>query len=154
MKNNNNHSKFSETFNSMDGTELKELFRVEIETLRTLIQANDRNYSQRFDAIAQATQQALAAADRATSKAEMAAEKRFESVNEFRSTLADQQRNLMPRQEAELMIKSINEKVDALNLVTINRQGQSSGIGQGMGYIVGVIGVVSAVIAIIFRFAG
>jgi hypothetical protein len=37
--------------------------------------------------------------DRAIQKADAANEKRFESVNEFRSTLADQQRTLMSRME-------------------------------------------------------
>jgi len=56
---------------------------------------------------------ALAAADRAVAKAEAAAERRFESVNEFRGSLSDMQTNLMPRQEAENRIKSLEDKLDA-----------------------------------------
>ena len=39
---------------------------------------------------------ALAAADRAVSKADFATEKRFDAVNEFRATLSDQAAHLMP----------------------------------------------------------
>lgn len=82
----------------------------------------DRRYQQRFDAQQQALQDALmaqekavnaalAAADRAVLKAEVASEKRFDSVNEFRATLADQAASLMPRGEAEARLGNLGDKV-------------------------------------------
>ena len=140
------------TFSHNDGVYLKELFNSQIDNLKMLIDANDKNYNQRFENVIQATKSALDAADRAVNKAEMASEKRFDAVNEFRATLSDQQRTLMPRNEAELMIKSINEKVDALNLTTIARQSEKQGIGQGWGYAVGVVGLISLIVSCILRF--
>jgi len=141
-----------ETFTHNDGVDLKDLIDSQIKNIHTLIEANDKNYNQRFENVLQATQSALAASDRAVTKAEMASEKRFDAVNEFRATLADQQRNLMPRAEVEIMMKSINEKVDALNVLTIAKQSEGLGQKQGMGTIAVIAGVISAVVGILIRF--
>jgi hypothetical protein len=45
------------------------------------------------------------------SKAELAADKRFESVNEFRQTLTDQQQTFMPRLEAAERMNSMTDKL-------------------------------------------
>jgi hypothetical protein len=63
----------------------------------------------------EAVQAALAAADRAVSKAELAADKRFEALNELRQMLNDMVATLFPRIEAESRFKSITEKMDALS---------------------------------------
>lgn len=141
-----------ETFCKTDGNDLKELFNSQIENIRTLINANDKNYNQRFDNVVSATQSALAAADRAVTKAETASEKRFDAVNEFRATLADQQRNLMPRGEVEILIRSLNEKIDALNLTTITKQSKDIGQREGIGTVAVVAGIISVIIAILSRF--
>ncbi len=60
-----------------------------------------------------AVEAALEAADHAVSKAEVSTDKRFESVNEFRATLADQQSTFMPRPEAMALLKSIEDKMAA-----------------------------------------
>jgi len=102
-----------------------------IETLRehiiALINANDVKYNQRFEASQNAINTALAAQQKAmetaltsqklaVDKAETAAEKRFESVNEFRSVLTSQQGTLMPRPETMALLKSIEDKMDAQRL--------------------------------------
>lgn len=135
-----------------DGNDLKELFESQIANVNTLIDANDKNYNQRFENVIQATTAALNAADRAVNKAEFASEKRFDAVNEFRATLADQQRNLMPRNEVEILIKGLNEKIDSLNITTISRQSKDTGQKEGIGIVALVAGVVSIVVEILFRF--
>jgi hypothetical protein len=62
----------------------------------------------------EAVQAALAAADRAVSKAELAADKRFEALNELRQMLNDMVATLFPRIEAESRFKSITEKIDGV----------------------------------------
>ena len=99
-----------------------------IETLREsllgLIVANDKRYEQQFEAQKQSVSTALAAAKEASSaalasakeavqKAESANERRFESVNEFRNTLADQQRTLVPRGELDALEKAMTFRLDA-----------------------------------------
>ena len=138
-------------FGRQDGVDLRDLFNAQIENLRTLIKANDINYNQRFDNVVAATKNALESADRAVTKSEMASEKRFDAVNEFRATLADQQRTLMPRSEVEILIRGLNDKIDALNVTTIGKQGQSVGMKEGWGWAVGVLGIVVAVVVIISK---
>jgi len=70
--------------------------------LKTAIDAQDKQ-----------TQQALTAADRAVVKAELATEKRFESVNEFRKALSDQTSNFMSRTEVLSELAGLAEKIEA-----------------------------------------
>lgn len=70
---------------------------------------------------------ALTAAKEAVLKAEVAAEKRFESVNEFRATLADQQRSLMPRNEAEIKFNAIEGSIKLLT----ERYEKTANVGAG-----------------------
>jgi hypothetical protein len=134
-------------FLKSDGVDLKDLFSAQLEVLHTLIDANDKNYNQRFDNNTEATKAALAAADRATSKAEAAAEKRFEGVNEFRGQLSDQARTLMPRQEVEIVNKGISDRLDKLEEKVISGEGRGIGVGQGIAYIVGILGLTFGIIS-------
>jgi hypothetical protein len=54
---------------------------------------------------------ALASAEKAVGKAELAAERRFESVNEFRKTLSDQTSTFIPRAEYDASNSAIESKV-------------------------------------------
>jgi hypothetical protein len=99
----------------------------------------------RFDAQEKAVSAALAAAKEAVTKAESASEKRFESINEFRGTLSDQARTLMPRAEAEAQFKVLNEKLEAINARLSARENQSQGLAAGWGYVVGFVGVATAI---------
>jgi hypothetical protein len=65
----------------------------------------------RFNDQAKAIDAALAAAEKAVTKAEVATEKRFDSVNEFRKTLSDQAGSFMQRGEFVAQHKSLEEKV-------------------------------------------
>jgi hypothetical protein len=104
--------------------------------------------------------QALASAQQAVLKAEAAAERRFESVNEFRSTLSDQQRNLMPRSEVALAIQAIHEKVQStvekVSLIQTQMdalRSERAGIKGGWGYAVGAVGIVLSIIAAVIALA-
>lgn len=101
----------------------------------------------------EATQSALAAADRAVNKAEDASTKRFDSVNEFRSTLSDQQRTLMPRAEAELLVKGLEGRVSDLSEQLQKMQARNVGISDGWGYAVAVVvlAVTAISLAMLFR---
>ena len=69
-------------------------------------------YDRRFQDLDAKTTLALAAADKAVTKAEIATEKRFEGVNEFRSTLADQAARLMPREEAMSKFENLQKDIN------------------------------------------
>jgi urease accessory protein UreF len=57
---------------------------------------------------------ALAAADRAVNKAELAVEKRFENSNEWRNTVETLQRTYLPRTEFVQMNENIMGKISNL----------------------------------------
>lgn len=111
-----------------------------------LINERDRQYSQRFDAQQQAVKEAFAAAKEAVEKAEKSSEKRFDSVNEFRAQLKDQQLTFLPRTEYFANHKAleiaVKENADKLTVVTQRQyedQGRSSGSNWMWGVVAGVI---------------
>ncbi len=84
---------------------------------------------------------AMTSAKEAVLKAEIASEKRFDGVNEFRAALADQQRSLMPRQECEVQIKGLSDKIDRLNASELENRSGKHGIKEGWGAAAGVVGL-------------
>ena len=111
-----------------------------------------------FAAQKEAINAALAAADRAVLKAELATEKRFESVNEFRGTLDNQQRTLIPRSEVAAIVKGLDEKIanlkEQFDKIQNDRSGQISerrGVVGGWGYAVGAIGFVLLIVAWVMK---
>jgi hypothetical protein len=112
-------------------------------------------YQERADSQRENIAAALAAADRAVIKAELATEKRFEGVNEFRATLADQQRTLIPRSEVMVMHGALAEKVDMLSKQMEKRQAERAGIVGGWGYAAGLAGLVLTLFSlfmVLYRF--
>jgi hypothetical protein len=69
---------------------------------------------QRFTDQDKAVQAALLAAEKAVIKAENAANERFRSVNEFRTTLSDQTATFIPRTEADQRFVSLTDKITDL----------------------------------------
>jgi hypothetical protein len=132
---------------------LDSLVREGFARLETLIIEKDKQYDLRFEGIVTATQAALAAADRAVGKAEAAAEKRFEGVNEFRAALGDQQRMLMPRGETEMLVNGLNDKVIALTTAIGGLSGVRTGVGQGWAWALGAVALIASVVSIILAFA-
>lgn len=92
---------------------------------------------------------ALSSAERANAKAEAATEKRFEGVNEFRAALADQQRTLMPRNEAEIRMSGTDTILAALQRRMAAVEGRSQGFTGGWGWAVGVFGLIALVVSLI-----
>lgn len=104
----------------------------------------------RFDSQEKAVNAALAAAQKAVDKAEVASEKRFEAVNEFRAALGDQARLLMPRIEAEQAFKAMAEKIDVLTTRINARDDRGAGLNQGWVILLGIAALVGTVSAIVF----
>jgi hypothetical protein len=84
-------------------SELEKLMNAKFEGVRTSM-----------DAQAEKVALALAASDKAVTKAEIATEKRFESVNEFRAQLQDQTRTFVAREEANVLFKAMQDKLDLI----------------------------------------
>jgi len=152
----------------MDATDLASAHAVLSDRLDNELASLRREVDQRFEATDKATSAALAAAEKATSaalaaaqraveKAETASERRFDSVNEFRSTLADQQATLMPRAEAISRLAAIEEKYAALSSRIDRGEGRGSGLNAGWLYLVAgvaVLGGILGIVAAIAKFVG
>jgi hypothetical protein len=95
-------------------TERADVLLAKIETLQTVMDERDIRYEQRFKAMDEKTSLALTASEKAVAKAEIATEKRFDSVNEFRGQLKDQAATLVPRAEADSRFKGLEEKIESL----------------------------------------
>jgi hypothetical protein len=129
-----------------------------INRLETLIGERDRLYGQRFDAQEKANVLALknleeflasrlSAQREAIDKADKANEKRFDSVNEFRTTLKDQQLLLITRAEVKILFDGFDRRMteiqDLVNRNTNRSEGSSSTIAYifaALGALVGIAG--------------
>ena len=128
-----------ETENNVSGWTVDTL-KAHFDTLRS---TDLTNIEKRFVAAEERTTLALTAADRAVVKAETATEKRFDAVNEFRATLADQASRLMPRAEVEQIVKGLNEKIDDL------RGTRRSGVASIGALMVGAAVVLAVIVQIV-----
>jgi hypothetical protein len=95
---------------------------------------------------------ALQAAEKAVTKAEVAAERRFEAVNEFRGQLSDQASTFMPRSEADVRFGSLTKEIADLKATRDEIHGRGVGIEKVWGFLVAAVlvagGVVSIVVAV------
>lgn len=121
---------------------LRELLDSKISNLGQLLDERYATQTKALDAAFRAAEQAvavaLANAEKATIKAETAAERRFESVNEFRKALTDQTATFLPRPEyltahkaLEDRLTIVNERLASLELRLTSRLDTASGTVAG-----------------------
>ena len=123
--------------------------------LEAIMAERDRSYISQIQALKEAVSSALISADKAVSKAETASEKRFDSVNEFRAALTDNNTNFVRHDyynerhsSLEVRVDNVNEKVNELLRrweATKGRGGAFSDIG---GWIVALITSGIAILAV------
>ena len=113
-----------------------------LDHILALLAEMDLRYQQRFDAqntaldaarlaAKEGVTTALTAAEKAVNKAEIAAEKRFESVNEFRAQLTDQAATFLQRNEYETAHQSVVEKIADLSARLDRTEGAKTGLDSG-----------------------
>jgi len=71
---------------------------------------------------------AMASAEKAILKAETATEKRFDSVNEFRQAMRDQQENFANKSETNLRLEELGKRLDRVTSGMEISTGRSSGL--------------------------
>ena len=99
-------------------------------------------------------QSALQAASASVSKSDQSTEKRFETVDAIRITLAEAQTKLMPRIESEARLQSVAEKVSDLSTRFENIVGRSAGHASSQATLITLLAIgVSVVIGMISFFA-
>jgi PBP1b-binding outer membrane lipoprotein LpoB len=109
--------------------------------LATKLQDDEKRYNERFNAQQMAIE-----------KAERASEKRFDSVNEFRGMMADQQATLVNRNEWDAKNIALHDKIDVLTNRLNLMEGSGSGKHAFWGYIVGGLGVLSLIVTLVHTF--
>jgi len=129
---------------SSAGEAQKPAYTSDIITLREYVDV-------RFDAQQKAVEAALASADRAVVKAETAADKRFDSVNEFRKTLTDETQTFVPRAEYGQAYKALEDKVADLTVRVNANENRSVGSAQTWAYMFGALGFIMAGISFVFQ---
>lgn len=126
------------------------------DTLRMLLEQRLSDERLRAEQRFQAQQEAIA-------KLEIATEKRFEGVNEFRAQLADQAHTFMNRNESIQRHDATAERIGALEtrvmeaLALVNSRldlsaGRGAGLDKGWTLLVGAVGFVATISALIFAF--
>ena len=93
------------------------------------------------------------ALDKAVTKADAASEKRFESTNEWRATMNDKDRLVMPRTEAENLIRGLSDKIEALTLRLNAKDDQNRGQSSVWAYLIAGVGLLSALVSMGFLIA-
>ncbi len=119
--------------------------------LKELLTERDERYKQRAMSQDEAVKSALETSEKAITKAESATERRFEGVNEFRQTLADQASTLMPRAEYNAQHKALEEKVAAsenrineIQTAQISLLARGGGLKEAWGYIIAASSAIAA----------
>ena len=92
-------------------TMLDERYATQTKALDAAFVAQQTAMRTALESAEKAVATAMIAAEKAVTKAETAAEKRFEAVNEFRGQLADQAAHFINRDEAEVRLASIVDKL-------------------------------------------
>jgi len=133
------------------------------EFLEQKIENVDRAARERATAQDKAVEVALIGTKEDIVKVAVSTEKRFESVNEFRSALADQGRLMMPRSESEALhkatlarneaeYKALTGRIDNLMIRMNTYDAHGQGKTAGWGVVTAIIGVVVAVVTLIVVF--
>jgi hypothetical protein len=104
----------------------------------------------RINSLEKQVQAAMDSAATAVSKAELAAEKRFEGVNEFRNSLDDSNKLNVRQTEVDHRFKSTNEKVERLTKEFDSQKDVSRGRGDVWGWVGG--GIIGLIVALLLVF--
>lgn len=111
------------------------------------------HFDQRFVDVEKQTTLALAASEKAVSKAETAAERRFEGINEFRAALNDASVNNITRAEAEAQFTNLREKLldtgTRLERLEAGGTGRADGSRQVQALVFAIIGAMVGLTGVI-----
>ena len=108
----------------------------------------DQRYEQRFSDLEKSLTVALAASEKAILKAESATERRFDAVNEFRSTLSDQAAQFVTRAENHATNLRMAERLEELTDRVNRSEGRGAGLSAGWVYLLAGIAALGTIISI------
>jgi small-conductance mechanosensitive channel len=82
----------------------------------------------RFVTSEEAVKTAMSAAEKATIKAETAADKRFDSVNEFREAMKDQQSKFADKDQSDFRLDALDKRLGAMELALTASNAKGQGV--------------------------
>lgn len=137
----------------------------DLKTLTERVSALDRLLEAKFVTFevlvtsqAEKVKLALDAADKAVNKAEIATEKRFENMNEFRGQLADQAASLVSRAEfhtkSEALAEKLSDLTDRLNRAEGSEKGKERMVDTRQASNSNAIGIISVIAGVIGAIVG
>lgn len=106
-------------------------------------------FEKRIDATKDSANLALSASEKAIAKAEIASEKRFESVNEFRAALNDSSRNNITRSEVDSRFEALTDKIKDLGDRQNRQDASKQGLLDGWKIMVAILGLLAVVFGIL-----
>jgi hypothetical protein len=118
------------------------------EHLTRILSERDQRYEQRFADLEKSLTVALAASEKAILKAESATERRFEAVNEFRSTLSDQATQFVTNAENDATILRISDRLEELSNRVNRSEGRGVGLNAGWVYLLAGIAAAGTIVSI------
>ncbi len=125
-----------------------------LKALREVLDERNKRYELRASTQDNAVKSALDTSEKAITKAESATERRFEGVNEFRQTLADQASRLMPRSEYTVQHQALEDKVSTSEARINQLQNdilallaRGGGMKEAWGYVGIITGLIIAAVA-------
>lgn len=133
-------------------TMLDERYQTQTKATDAAFAAQQKAMETAFIAADKAVQAALQAAKEAVNKAEVAAEKRFESVNEFRGQLADQANTFMPRTEVAAAQQRNSERIDDISKRLERAEGNRTGMLAAVGISVSLAAILVTIVIAIVKF--
>lgn len=109
--------------------------------LRQLVDERKEHLKELRAADQRAVDAALVAQEKAIIKAENAAERRFELLNELRGGVATKEQ-----------VEALDKVVDGITSRLDRIEGKSTGLNAGWGYLVGGLGAIATIIGVILAF--
>jgi hypothetical protein len=117
------------------------------------MRAIDARFEQRFRSLSDSIAAAMQSSDRAITKAELAADKRYEALNELRGMANDTLARTMSRDESEQRFNSMSEKLDTMMARVDRREGSGAGLQQGWVILIGLAALAATAISVINFFS-
>lgn len=111
------------------------------------------HFQQQIDDMRRLLDERYATQTKALDAALVAADKRFDSVNEFRKTLSDQTAGFIPRTEYDAAHDALVDRVNDLNDRINRAEGSTAGVRMSTGVLVSVVTVAVLVIGLIVTVA-
>ena len=126
------------------------------EYVTLMVEAERVRVNERFLSVEKLTDQAFSNSQRAIDKADLATEKRFEGVNEFRAALSDQASRFVTTEQLQVVQEKLEagyqrnrEDIDKQATRLDLREGEITGSRLSYGNIAVMIGVASTIIGVI-----